>query len=249
MMMNVEKSAIVLDVGSRHLKCGMSGERSPRTVLRWEVAEKLLLQPPLTKDAWMKYIGNQLYDVCYKHLRVAPKNRRIVLCEDLLFPRNLREALADAVFNVLKAKHLLLLPAMTTALYATCHSTALIVDAGWHETRILPVFERHPLVHAYTTTDVGSRTCCAALSKELPAATSAEDVLERACFVASPQALEAAVDASFYAFTPLAFMVFSPCFHLVTWTSRSQPLHEVKSLSHSSTEPTRSQFQMPFANA
>ncbi|KAF0754466.1 hypothetical protein AaE_005315 [Aphanomyces astaci] len=122
----------------------------------------LLTQPPLSKQAWLQYIGEQLYDVCYnlqaydrwtcRHLRVAPKNRRVVLCEDLLFPRNFREALVDAVVNVLKAKHVRLLPAMTTALYATCHRTALIVDAGWHETRILPVFERHPLLHAYSST-------------------------------------------------------------------------------------------------
>ncbi|RHX99578.1 hypothetical protein DYB25_009346 [Aphanomyces astaci] len=67
-----------------------------------QVAEMLLTQPPLSKQAWLQYIGEQLYDVCYKHLRVAPKNRRVVLCEDLLFPRNFREALVDAVVNVLK---------------------------------------------------------------------------------------------------------------------------------------------------
>ncbi|ETV84092.1 hypothetical protein, variant [Aphanomyces astaci] len=173
-----------------------------------QVAEMLLTQPPLSKQAWLQYIGKQLYDVCYKHLRVAPKNRRVVLCEDLLFPRNFREALVDAVVNVLKAKHVRLLPAMTTALYATCHRTALIVDAGWHETRILPVFERHPLLHAYTTTSVGSRACCAAISNELPLVRSAEDVLERACFVATPSSSDVvAKPANFYAFTRHAFTV------------------------------------------
>ncbi|KAF0692724.1 Aste57867_16235 [Aphanomyces stellatus] len=235
-MINVEKSAIVLDVGSRYLRCGMSGERSPRTVLRWEVAEKLQIRPPLSKEAWIQYVGNQLYDVCFKHLRVTPKNRRLVLCEDLLFPRNLREALVDVVYTVLKvtvrsrslhlrialpqAKQLLLLPSMPTALYATCHATALIVDAGWLETCILPVFERMPLLHAYTTTGLASRSCCAAIAAQFPDVASPEDILERACFASTADTPSTVrlrsssvdtdiqtQDAHFFAMTPRAVTI------------------------------------------
>ncbi len=38
----------------------------------------------------------------FRQLCIASKQRRIVICEDLLMPRNFREALADVVFNVLK---------------------------------------------------------------------------------------------------------------------------------------------------
>ncbi|KAG9413442.1 Actin- protein 10 [Aphanomyces cochlioides] len=208
MMNTVEKSAIVLDVGSRYLKCGMSGERSPRTFLRWEVAELLQIQPPLTKAAWQEYVGEILYDICFKHLRVASKNRRLVVCEDLLFPRNLREALVEIVFNVLKAKQLVLLPAMTAALYATCHTTALIVDAGWHETRILPVFEQVPLLHAYTTTGLASRSSCDAIVQQVGAKDrTAEDILERACFIAPDDMIDEAQDAHFFAMTPHALTI------------------------------------------
>lgn len=32
-----EKSALVLEIGSKFVKCGLSEERAPRGVLRWEV--------------------------------------------------------------------------------------------------------------------------------------------------------------------------------------------------------------------
>jgi len=41
---------------------------------------------------------------------------------------------------------------MTTALYATFQKTALVVDAGWGETRVLPIYERIPLLPAYNST-------------------------------------------------------------------------------------------------
>lgn len=39
MLMNPasEKSAVVLELGSKLIKCGLSEERAPRGVLRWEV--------------------------------------------------------------------------------------------------------------------------------------------------------------------------------------------------------------------
>ncbi|KDO32332.1 hypothetical protein SPRG_02811 [Saprolegnia parasitica CBS 223.65] len=205
-MMNMEKHAIVLDVGSRYLKSGISGERSPRSVLRYDLAEKLLQTPPLSKAQWHDYMGGHLYRVCFHDLRVTPKSRRFVVCEDLLLPRNLREAIHDVLLLVFKAKHLLFVPATTTALYATSHVTALIVDVGWLETRVLPVFERMPILSAYKTTGLASQYACAGLKGYIPTRdTPVEDILERACFVL-PASSEALVveDAEFFAYTPKA---------------------------------------------
>ncbi|OQS01169.1 hypothetical protein ACHHYP_01773 [Achlya hypogyna] len=196
--MSVDKHAIVVDVGSRYLKVGISGERSPRAVLRCDMAEKMLQTPPLSKVQWADYVGTLLYDACFRDLRVAPKNKRFVVCEDLLLPRNLREALVEVVFSVFKAKHLLLAPATTTALYATCQVTALIVDVGWMETRILPVFERMPILSA--------QYACAVLKGHVPTRdTSVEDLLERACFVLPATTPNMPVlDAEFFAYTAKA---------------------------------------------
>ena len=42
-----------------------------------------------------------------------------------------------------------LVPSMLTVLYATANHTALVVDCGWAETRLLPVFKGIPLPYLY----------------------------------------------------------------------------------------------------
>jgi actin-related protein len=45
-----------------------------------------------------------------------------------------------------------LVPAVVTALYATASHSALVIDCGWAETRVLPVFKGIPLQHLYKST-------------------------------------------------------------------------------------------------
>lgn len=88
------------------------------------------------------------------YLHVNPSHRRFVVCEDLVFPRVFRETLLEILFAVLKAASVTVVPSMLMALYATPHHTALVVDCGWAETRVLPVFKGIPMQHLYTS------TCC-----------------------------------------------------------------------------------------
>jgi hypothetical protein len=104
-------------------------------------------------------------------LRVSPVNRRFILGEDLLFPRAFREAFVHIVFHSLKVNtlkqalvvvHLLtllfyqaatvaLVPSMVLSLYSTSQHTALLIDCGWSETRILPIFKGISLQTMYTS--------------------------------------------------------------------------------------------------
>lgn len=40
-------------------------------------------------------------------------------------------------------------PSVVTALYATSNHTALVIDCGWSETRVLPIFKGFPLQYLY----------------------------------------------------------------------------------------------------
>lgn len=46
-----------------------------------------------------------------------------------------------------------LVPGVLAALYATASHSALVVDCGWAETRVLPVFKGIPLQHLYQGRD------------------------------------------------------------------------------------------------
>lgn len=206
-----DKSALVLELGARYARCGVSGERSPRCVMRWEVGEMLL--QPLDAQAWRQYLYPKLHKLCFELLLVNPTRRRFLVCEDLLLPRVFRETLVSILFDVLKASAVTLVPSMLAVLYATANHTALVVDCGWAETRLLPVFKGIPLPYLYETVPAGSRTCCEAIQREMNVNRDqsmdssgssamvtediAEDILERACFAQQKDPLPNVVDAEF----------------------------------------------------
>ncbi|OWZ04931.1 hypothetical protein PHMEG_00023080, partial [Phytophthora megakarya] len=206
-----DKSALVLELGARYARCGVSGERAPRCVERWQVGD--MLQKPLSASEWRQYLYPQLHTLCFDLLLVNPTRRRFVVCEDLLLPRVFRETLLSILFNVLKASAVTLVPSMLAVLYATTNHTALVVDCGWAETRLLPVFKGIPLPYLYETVPAGSRNCCETIQQELNASRDepmdssktvtrvtgvvAEDILERACFAQQKDPLLNVVDAEF----------------------------------------------------
>ncbi|KAG6964642.1 hypothetical protein JG687_00005850 [Phytophthora cactorum] len=229
-----DKNALVLELGARYVRCGVSGERSPRCVERWQVGD--MLQKPLSSSEWRQYLYPKLHALCFKCVRCAfsiglitvvtntandrlllvnPSRRRFVVCEDLLLPRVFRETLLNILFDVLNASAVTLVPSMVAVLYATANHTALVVDCGWMETRLLPVFKGVPLPYLYETVPAGSRNCCKVIQRELnssrdqpmdsseivtPATEAmAEDILERACFAQQKDPLPNVVDAEFHA--------------------------------------------------
>ncbi|CAH0520448.1 unnamed protein product [Peronospora belbahrii] len=206
-----DKNALVLELGARYARCGLSGERAPRCVKRWQVGD--LLQTPLSASEWHEFLCSKLHTLCYDLLLVNPTRRRFVVCEDLLLPRVFREMLLRVLFDVFNASAVTLVPSMLAVLYATANHTALVVDCGWAETRLLPVFKGIPLPYFYETVPVGSRNCCEVIQRELNSSCDqrmdtsklvnpvtdivAEDILERACFAQQKDPLPNVVDAEF----------------------------------------------------
>ncbi|KAL4159668.1 hypothetical protein PRNP1_000241 [Phytophthora ramorum] len=207
-----DKSALVLELGARYARCGISGERAPRCIVRWQVGD--MLQKPLTAADWRQYLYPELHTLCFDLLLVNPTRRRFVVCEDLLLPRVFRETLLSILFDVLKASAVSLVPSMMAVLYGTANHTALVVDCGWAETRLLPVFKGIPLPYLYETVPAGSRNCCELIQRELNTSRDqpmdslktvvtpvteaiAEDILERACFAQQKNPLPNVVDAEF----------------------------------------------------
>lgn len=83
---------------------------------------------------------------------MSPLHRRFVVCEELVGPRAFREALLETLFSSLKAASVALVPAAFVVLYATAHHTALVVDCGWAEARVLPVYKGISMPHLYAST-------------------------------------------------------------------------------------------------
>ncbi|TDH71921.1 uncharacterized protein CCR75_003430 [Bremia lactucae] len=209
--MSSDKSVLVLELGARYIRCGISGERSPQCVEYCQMGE--MLQKPRSAADWHQYLYSQLHRICFGLMLVNPSRRRFVVCEDLLLPRVFRETLLCILFDSFKAAAVTLVPSMVAVLYATANHTALVIDCGWMETRLLPVYKGIPLPYLYETVPIGSRNCCNVIQQELnvlhdqPTGNSkrvmpvtetlAEDILERACFAQQIDPLNNVVGANF----------------------------------------------------
>lgn len=178
----LNKPPVVLDIGRAYTKCGFAGEPAPRAIFPtpatfWDhVADPL----PVARSLMTK--------VFFEHLLVNPKERRVVLCDDYMQSDMWREAVLHIVLVELGAVSAALLPAPTLALLPLGLDTALIIDAGARELRVMPVEFGVPLVQGWMSAPLGAAAVKAELRAVLPALdnTAAEDVLQRLCSVVAP---------------------------------------------------------------
>nr|CAD7439363.1 unnamed protein product [Timema bartmani] len=76
-----------------------------------------------------------------RHLLVSPKDRRVVIVESLLCPTLFRETLAKALFQHFEVTSLLFAPSHLVTLCTLGVDTALVLDVGYQEAVLIPVYE------------------------------------------------------------------------------------------------------------
>ena len=171
-----EKKAIVLDLGSAYLKCGYAGEAAPRHVLRSPLGQ-YLRRPggdgALTEPEWRCVLGRCLHGLYFHVLNAKPKEHRVVVCEDWLAPDAFRRALCHVLFHQLAVPTAQFLSSNEALLYTTGAVTGLTVDVGDAETRVLPIFEGHPVAWAYVTAPAGGSALRAAIRQQVAAGAGA----------------------------------------------------------------------------
>lgn len=93
----------------------------------------------------------------FKQLLANPRDRSVVLVESVYSPSWLRELLARAFFTHFAVPAILFVPAHLASLFAIGKSTGLIVDVGYLETHVTPVFEGVTLLDAAQWCSVGAK--------------------------------------------------------------------------------------------
>lgn len=67
------------------------------------------------------------------------KTRKVIVLENTLLPTFVKEALAKALFDNLRAPSISFTPSSVLALASSGRATGLVVDVGWLETTVTPV--------------------------------------------------------------------------------------------------------------
>ncbi|KAJ3182476.1 Actin- protein 10 [Gaertneriomyces sp. JEL0708] len=156
---------IVFDIGSLYLKCGFSGESSPRHIVPNSLpvpatdvfqgciaARKLhpvwgLNVPPATYEYVRQYLSYLLRTTYSNSLLTDPKQRKVVICESPLLPAVIRHITAQIMFKELDVPLITFIPSSVAALLTVGKTTGLVVDCGHLETTVVPVYDGKPLIH------------------------------------------------------------------------------------------------------
>ena len=155
-----EKHAVVLDVGAALCKVGYAGEPVPRAIVRTPgylrnairrlpnvpACENVDLDLPDThtvqndvaliqRDQIIGFV-HKLY---FEHLLVNPKDRRVVLVEQLLGDLSLRDLLVSVLFEHFEVLSVLLAPSHLMPLFGLGLQSALVLDVGYAEATLVPI--------------------------------------------------------------------------------------------------------------
>ncbi|ODN78533.1 hypothetical protein, variant [Cryptococcus amylolentus CBS 6039] len=166
---------VVLDLGSRTWKVGFSGEPDPRAVFfacgsstrdqsseAWDLDLDSVNAIRGSRSEGDRLIGirivERLREVFAKHLLADSKQRKVIVAENTFLPTYLKEHIARTLFDNLRVPSVAFTPSSLLALGSCGRITGLVVDVGWLETSITPVYNSRPLFSLSRSTPLAGRT-------------------------------------------------------------------------------------------
>uniref|UniRef100_A0A671YNI4 Actin related protein 10 n=1 Tax=Sparus aurata TaxID=8175 RepID=A0A671YNI4_SPAAU len=158
-----EKTAIVIDLGAAFTKCGFAGETGPRFIIPSEIRKPG--QQQATKVVQYNINTEELYVILkefihilyFRHLLVNPRDRRVVIIESILCPSHFRETLTKVFFKQFEVPSVLFAPSHLMAIMTLGINSALVMDCGYTETLVLPVYECTPILPAWEALPLGGK--------------------------------------------------------------------------------------------
>lgn len=130
-------------------------------------------------DAVVRFVG----EVFFKYVLVSPKDRRVVIVESVFCPTLFRETLARVLFRHYEVASIFFIPSHLNVLTTMAVNTALVVDLGYKEAVVVPVYSGVQLVHAYEAQPLAAEAIHKEIKRQLvdqkvPEELLTEDVIE-----------------------------------------------------------------------
>ncbi|XP_024870526.1 actin-related protein 10 [Temnothorax curvispinosus] len=191
-----DKTMVVFDIGSAYTKFGYAGEMSPRGIIRTEVRcseSKKIRRIIDYKDPEDLYqlLVDFLHLLFFKYVVISPKDARILLLESPLAVTSFRDTLAKVMFRHFEVGSMLFLPSHLATISTLGIDTALVLDVGYQEATLIPIFEGIPVLKAWQALPLGGQIVHENLGKYFRDTASnldlsekmLEDIKVRTCFV------------------------------------------------------------------
>ncbi|XP_076244202.1 actin-related protein 10 [Calliopsis andreniformis] len=192
----IDRQMVIFDIGSAYTKFGYAGETTPRGIIKTEVkcpeTKKLrkIYDYTDTEDLYQLLV-EFIHSLFFKHVVVSPKDSRIVVLESPLTPSQFRDTLAKVLFRHFEIGSLMLLPTHLATISTLGTDTALVLDVGYTEATLIPVFEGIPILKAWQALPLGGYIVHKYLMESLKeiypnvdiTEKLVEDIKVRTCFV------------------------------------------------------------------
>ncbi|KAK9477086.1 actin-domain-containing protein [Lipomyces japonicus] len=177
---------VILDIGARGIRAGIAGMELP--------ACEILVQPDFRNriqvyQLWSRNIEETnmedfhdilqtlLRDVYYKYLLLDGKSRKVIILESAFMSIKLKQAITFVLFNYFQSISVTFLQSSICALFSAGARSGLIVDIGWHETVIVPIFDYRPLFHFVQTSNRAGKYLHDLISDEIRAVTGVQSTV------------------------------------------------------------------------
>ncbi|WVR08245.1 hypothetical protein IAU60_005292 [Kwoniella sp. DSM 27419] len=165
---------VVIDPGSRIWKIGFSGEPEPRAVFfsqdesdptgaaeAWDLDLESIAGTNGRRSEADRLVGvrivRKLRETYHRHLMTDPKARKVIIVENTYLPNYVKEHIARVLFDNLQIPSIAFTSSSLLALAASGRVTGLVVDVGWLETTVTPVYYSRPLYTLARSTPLAGR--------------------------------------------------------------------------------------------
>ncbi|XP_028677032.1 actin-related protein 10 [Erpetoichthys calabaricus] len=159
-----EKTAVVVDLGAAYTKCGFAGECGPRCIIPSEIQRPGSTQPVkvvqynVNTEELFSLLKDFIHMLYFRHLLVNPRDRRVVIIESVLCPSHFRETLTKVFFRYFEVPSILFAPSHLMSLLTLGINSAMVMDCGYTETLVLPVYEGIPILSLWEALPLGGKT-------------------------------------------------------------------------------------------
>jgi len=143
-----EKHAVVLDIGADTTKCGYAGDVTPRCMIPSKVGDTWV-HSAKDPDKLYALLVDFVHHLYFKWLLVNPKDRRVVIVENLLGVSLFKNTIAKVLFNHYEVSSILFVPSHLVSLFSLGINTGLVLDVGHQEATVLPVYEGVPILSSW----------------------------------------------------------------------------------------------------
>ncbi|XP_015984485.2 actin-related protein 10 isoform X3 [Rousettus aegyptiacus] len=122
-----------------------------------------VVQYNINTEELYSYLKEFIHILYFRHLLVNPRDRRVVVIESVLCPSHFRETLTRVLFKYFEVPSVLLAPSHLMALLTLGINSAMVLDCGYRESLVLPIYEGIPVLNCWGALPLGGK----ALHREL----------------------------------------------------------------------------------